>query len=64
MDARLREEGLRAPLDPQDARSLRRAWYDALARTPERRREYRAWIDSPPPPLDSLSDRARRHGER
>jgi tRNA (guanosine-2'-O-)-methyltransferase len=64
VDARLREAGLRAPLDAEDARSLRRAWYDALARTAERRREYLAWLDSPPPPLDSPRDRARRHGER
>lgn len=61
-DRRLREAGLRASLSEQEKSSLRRKWYDALARTPERRREYREWLASPPRP--STGERARRHGER
>jgi len=60
VDRRLREAGLREPLDEDEKRRLRRAWYAMLARTPRRRREYLEWADDPP----AAAGGSLRHGER
>lgn len=51
LDRRMREAGLRRPLEDEDKASLRRAWYTALARGDAvRARRYLAWLDHPPDP--------------
>ncbi|RMF73361.1 MAG: TrmH family RNA methyltransferase [Acidobacteria bacterium] len=54
-DRRLREAGLRQPLREADKARLRRRWYARLAGAdPRRRREYLAWLGSPPEPLPDV----------
>lgn len=48
LDRRMREAGLRAPLDEEDRRAVRRVWYERLGRGDAER--HRAFLDSPPPP--------------
>ena len=49
LDRRMRAAGLRAPLDEEDRRRLRRAWFPRIARGQAwREREYARWIDSAP----------------
>ncbi len=51
LDQRMRAEGLRAPIDPDDRARLRRAWYSALAKGDQRRAaEYMGWLEAPPEP--------------
>ena len=51
LDRRMREAGLRRPLEDEDKAALRRAWYTALARgDAARARRYLAWLDHPPDP--------------
>jgi len=51
LDRRMREAGLRQPLEEKDRTALRRAWYTALARgDASRARRYLAWLDHPPDP--------------
>jgi len=51
LDRRMREAGLRRPLEEGDRAALRRAWYTALARgDAARARRYLAWLDHPPDP--------------
>ncbi|RMG48557.1 MAG: TrmH family RNA methyltransferase [Acidobacteria bacterium] len=60
-DMRLRRAGRRAPLDPDDLRRLRRAWYSELAgRSETRRREFMAYLDDPPEPFRDVRERKRR----
>jgi len=62
LDHRLREAGLRASLDDEDKARLRKSWYAALARTPERRREFLSYLERPPRPLEEHESRRERHG--
>lgn len=51
LDHRLREEGKRRPLDPDDLHATRARWYRALARGSARREaELLRWLHSPPRP--------------
>ena len=51
LDQRMRAEGLRAPIAPDDRARLRRAWYAALAKGDQRRaQEYMGWLEAPPEP--------------
>ncbi len=67
LDLRLRAEGLRAPLDPEDSSRLRAAWYALLAgENPARRAEYARWLENPPSPAPRLKpvpsrEKARQH---
>ena len=44
----------RGDLDEAERAALRRVWYERLA-SEERREEYLAWVDRPPPPLEELA---------
>ncbi len=51
VDRRMRAEGSRAPIDETDRASLRRAWYEALAKNnPRTAARFFGWLDSPPDP--------------
>lgn len=55
IDRRLREEGLRRPLDEDDTRALRLRWYATLAgRDPRRREQFLAWAAHPPEPAPDI----------
>ena len=64
LDRRMRNEGLRAPLATEERVALRQAWYALLAgEKEERRREYAAWLKTPPhpaPPLRPVPSREKR----
>jgi tRNA (guanosine-2'-O-)-methyltransferase len=60
VDRRLRAEGLRRPLDEPDLERLRRAWYVALAGSPQRAREYLSWAQDPPDPAPAEREVASR----
>ena len=48
-DRRMRESGLRQPLDTHEIEALRPAWYAMLGRGDEdRERRYLAWAERPP----------------
>ncbi len=55
LDRRMREEGLRTPLDAEDRARVRAVWYDRLAKG-NRGREalHRAFLDDPPKPADAV----------
>jgi tRNA (guanosine-2'-O-)-methyltransferase len=61
IDRRMHALGLRQPLEAEDLRELRRAWYTALARGDrERARRHLAWLEHPPEPsAGSRSSRPR-----
>lgn len=51
LDRRMRNEGLREPLEEEDARRLRRSWYSLLAgRSAAKQSEYSRWLRDPPEP--------------
>ena len=61
-DQRMRAEGLRRPVAPEDRAQLRQAWYAALAKGDDRRaREFKGWLEKPPAPARAGgADAARR----
>ncbi len=49
---RIRErDGAAGGLPAEERTTLRRRWYDALAKTPSQKARFAAWLDDPPAPL-------------
>jgi len=61
VDRRMREAGLRAPLEAEDLHALRRVWYERLARGDTARvAKHRAFVDSPPEPAPDARGKSQR----
>ncbi len=58
LDRRMREEGRRSPLDPEDRARVRAVWYDRLAKgNPGRAALHRAFLDDPPKPAAAVREK-------
>jgi hypothetical protein len=58
LDRRMRGEGLRRPLDPDDRARLREVWYDRLAKGNRGRAAiHRAFLEDPPKPAAAVRDK-------
>ena len=61
LDRRMREAGLRAPLDDGDLRGLRAVWYERLARRDDpRAHRHKAWLEAPPEPAPEVRTKGQR----
>lgn len=55
LDRRMRDEGLRRPLEPEDRAQLREIWYERLAKgNPGRAALHRAFLEDPPKPAAAV----------
>jgi tRNA (guanosine-2'-O-)-methyltransferase len=61
IDRRMREAGLRSPLEQDDLRALRRIWYERLARGDESRAaRHRSFLEDPPEPAPEVRTKHQR----